>query len=462
VSATDLTRRLLAMGAVGGVVLGAAYTLAPLTVLALLAGAVLLAQAARRCPPAERRAFVATLSVALGARVLAIAALAVAGAIRRVDPRLGQTLTGDEAYVLGRALRTRDIVLGAAVGKYDYVVAFDEYGRNSYLRLLGWLETTFGPTPYGMRVLNAVMFVTACVLLVSVIRRAFGRLPASAALVVMLFYPTLFVWSISLLKEPLYLLGMSLILVSAIPLISGDGWRRRAAGALGLAAGLAVVADLRPGAVPLAAASVATGVVLREVARRPWRLVAAAAIVAGLGAAVVVMPSLRRTTLGAIGTAAKQHAGHVFTVGHPYKTLDEGFYVNPQTPRSSNLTLTADQAARYVLRSAVSFVLVPLPWQLASARELVYLPEQLVWYVVVAFALGGVVVGWRRDSLVTGLLVGFVVPTAAALALTNGNVGTVLRLRGVVIPYLAALAALGWSDALDRAARRRAAVAGGL
>ena len=76
------------------------------------------------------------------------------------------------------------------------------------------------------------------------------------------------------------------------------------------------------------------------------------------------------------------------------------------------------------MRSAVSVFVVPVPWQLTSTRELVYLPEQLVWYAMVLLAPFGIVAGWRRESFVAALLVGWILPTAAALALTNGNVGT--------------------------------------
>ena len=154
-------------------------------------------------------------------------------------------------------------------------------------------------------------------------------------------------------------------------------------------------------------------------------------------------------------SAAKQQAGHVFTVGHAYKTLDDGFYMTPQTPLTNNMTLTPDQAARYVVRSFVSFVVVPLPWQIASLRELAYLPEQFAWYVMVGLAPFGIRRGWRRDPIATALLVGYILPTAAALALTNGNVGTMVRLRGVLIPYLAVLSALGGCDVLEAMASRR-------
>ena len=110
-----------------------------------------------------------------------------------------------------------------------------------------------------------------------------------------------------------------------------------------------------------------------------------------------------------------------------------------------------------VVRSLVSLVVVPVPWQLATPRELAYLPDQLVWYTMVLLAPFGVVAGWRRNPLVTALLVGAVVPTAVALALTSGNIGTMLRLRGVMVPYLAVLTAVGGCEVLETLASRRRA-----
>ena len=47
-------------------------------------------------------------------------------------------------------------------------------------------------------------------------------------------------------------------------------------------------------------------------------------------------------------------------------------------------------------------------------------------------------------------LVGFAIPTAVVLAMTNGNIGTLLRLRGLVTPYIAWISALGFCVVADR------------
>jgi hypothetical protein len=167
------------------------------------------------------------------------------------------------------------------------------------------------------------------------------------------------------------------------------------------------------------------------------------------------LPAVEGRVITGVEAAAKTHSGHVFTVGHAYKLLDAGFYVNPTTPAASTLTLTPGEAARFVLRSLVSFVVVPAPWHLQSTRELAFLPEQLAWFGLMVLLPFGIDAGFRRDRLVTCMLVAYVAPTALALALTNGNVGTLLRLRGLVIPYLAWISVVGFCAALQTAGQQK-------
>jgi hypothetical protein len=100
-------------------------------------------------------------------------------------------------------------------------------------------------------------------------------------------------------------------------------------------------------------------------------------------------------------------------------------------------------------------VFTPWPWEIASRSELAFLPEHLVWILIMVFVPVGAVAGWRRDRLITALLIGFALPTAAALAVTNGNVGTLLRLRGLVSPYLIWVAVVGGLSVIEYLLSRR-------
>lgn len=430
------------------------YTVSPL---GLCAGALTLAAAAlarRNLPDDERRMLTAIVATAVALRIAAIIAVFFTSIPIHDDQFVGG-FTGDGVYSMARALRTRDLLLGVPANKYDYVVAFDEYGRNSYVSFLTVAQVAFGPAPYGVRLMNSAIFIAGALLLYRVTRDTLGPAPALIGLTALLFYPTLFVWSISLLKESLYFTGSALILWAAVVVIRADKWRARMYGVLAALAGAMVIRDLRSGAVWLAALGLTVGLAIRA-ATLSRRLAAAAAMAVVLAlASLSIAQPVQGTVIRALESTAKTHTGHVFTVGHAYKLLDAGYYFNPQTPAASTLTLDAGQSARYVLRAVVSFLIVPAPWQLVSLRELAFLPEQLLWYAVLALLPIGVAAGWRRDPLITCLLLGYALPTAAVLALTNGNVGTLLRLRGLVTPYFVWLSAVGFCASLQMLTRRR-------
>jgi hypothetical protein len=425
-----------------GLCVAALYTLTPLTVCVVAAGAAVRPLLFSGLSRGERHCLTAILVVALLARVAAIGAVFVSNLPKHDDQFVGAT-SGDEAYAMSRALRTRAILRGWTTDKYDFFVAFDEYGRNSYVTALTAAQVVFGPTPYSLRLFNTLLFTVGALLLFRLCRHAFGPGPAFGGLATALSWPSLFVWSTSLLKESLYFLLGATVLTAAIAVVRSASWRSRAI-ALAIVAAAALSRDLRPGALMLMGSGLLVGGALYAASASKRAFVVAILFVTlALGLSLSRFHLEERLVSGLEG-AAKTHSGHVFTVGHSYKLLDDGFYVNPRTPVSSTLTLTRDQAARFVVRAAASFLMVPLPWQLQSSRELAYLPEQVAWYGLIMLLPIGVVAGCRRDRFVTCMLVGYAIPTATALALTNGNVGTLLRLRGLVVPYLVWIGAVGF------------------
>jgi hypothetical protein len=443
----------LVVGGITGVIVGVLYTVSPVTFWAIGLAACMLTLAATGLTPEQRRALILIVVLALLVRAVAIATMLVVGIPYHNDLATG-ALTGDEAYNLSRALRTRDVLLDQPVTRYDYFVAYDEYGYSTYLSFLTWLQVIAGPTPYSMRLLNAVLFVGGALLLFRVARSAFGSVVALGGLALLLMIPSLAASSISLLKEPVYFACSALLLWCVVAVARGEGGTRRWLPiVLGVAAFL-LLDDLRRGALLLTASGLALAVAVRLALLRWWT--AAAALVGVVAVAIVMLTAqpLQQRVLGGLESAARLQTGHVFTVGHAYKLLDEGFYVNPQATAASTLTLTPEQAARFVARGIISFVAEPLPWNLASRRELAFVPELVLWYGMLALAPIGLYAGWRSSPFVTSLLVCYPLPTALAVALTTGNVGTLLRLRGLVTPYLVWLSVMGLFTLVARQLRR--------
>lgn len=430
-----------------GLATAVAYVLSPLTLITLALAVASLRLVCGGLPARERRWVIGLLALALALRVAAIGAIFLSAPH---DNQAVAVLSGDEAQMQSRAMRMRDIIRGVSVDRYDAVVVFDEYGQTSYNTLLAGTQVIFGPSPYGMRVFNAWLFVLAASLLFRVARRAFGPLSAFGGLLVLLFVPTLFAWSISLLKESLYFLLTAVTIVSLLVVMRGRTAPARAGAAVLLILALWGLSDLRPGAVVITVSGLALGVGAAVLAAQPARIRAIAAGAAVVLAVVVVMvPRLEQRVEAGIESAATVHAGHAFTVGHPYKLLDDAFYVNPQ-PLVTRLSLTPDEAGRFLVRAAASFLLVPLPWQIATRSELAFVPEQLLWYSIVILALIGIWRAFSADRLTAGVLAGIAVTVALAVALTNGNVGTLIRFRGLVTPYLIWISAVGFCVTIQR------------
>jgi hypothetical protein len=154
-----------------------------------------------------------------------------------------------------------------------------------------------------------------------------------------------------------------------------------------------------------------------------------------------------------IRQAARQHTGHINTTGYVYKTLEERFYQSSEDLDD----IRGLEAARFLVRSVVSYITVPLPWDVQSRAALLYVPEQIAWYGLVALLPAGLLFSFRRDPLITALLIAHAVTAAFLVAITGGNVGTLVRHRGMAIPYIVWLSAVGGCELVVRmVARARA------
>ena len=94
--------------------------------------------------------------------------------------------------------------------------------------MLTWAQVAFGPTPYSMRLVNALFFITGASLLYRTMRIAVGPVAALWAFVILLFVPSLFVSSTSLLKESLYFLVASALLCSVVQVFRSRAFWPRA------------------------------------------------------------------------------------------------------------------------------------------------------------------------------------------------------------------------------------------
>jgi hypothetical protein len=449
---TTISRRTLWNFAIpAGVVTGVVYSLSPLTVVCLAGMTAVVLWAQRGVEGDERRWLTAILVVAITMRVLAVAGLFVITDHARVP--FG-SFFGDEEYFIKRSIWLRNVALGIPLHGADLIYAFDEYSSTTYLYVLAFIQALTGPAPYGVHLLGIGFYLGAVVVLYRLVRSTLGRMPALVGLIALLFLPTQFAWSISALKDPLFFLLTAVSVVLTAKIVRGPGWRARVLSALAVVVLAAALETIRQAGGILCAAGVVIGLLTAFIVQRPRLLLATVVVLPIAAGAMLSRPAAQMAAYKAVQAAARQHWGHVATPGYVYHLLDPRLYPD----RSEIEDLHFGEAARFVERAVERYVTVPLPWETQSASALLYMPEQIIWYLLVALAPVGLVLAMRRDAVIASLLFAQSIVAAATIALTSGNVGTLVRHRGLALPYFIWLCAVALCDLVALARRGRSAV----
>jgi len=419
-----------------GLLIGIGYTLSPLLVISLAGLALLLRWVGRTPDPTERRWLMALMLAAVGARVVVIAALFLS---TNHDSTPFGRLFGDEEYFIRRGIWLANFALGVPISVADVQYAFDNLIHTSFVWMLASLNVLFGPAQYGVRLVSAVLYLAAAFALYRVVRPSFGRASSLAGLALLLFLPSLFIWSISVLKEPVFFVLTVTVVVLTVRAKRSRSWPMAIAAAVVIAAVAVVAETVRDGGLIVVGAGTAIGIIAAFGLSRP-RLLAAAAVVA-LAAAPALLSSgrMRDQVTSATAAAARRHWDHVNAPGHSYMIFKPAFYREEPVPGR----MTEGDVVRLVGGGLAAYVLVPLPWQMQSRAELAYLPEQVVWYAMVLLLPMGVVAGLRRDIFLTSILLGHLAVSIALVALTSGNIGTLVRHRALAMPYAVWFSGLG-------------------
>ena len=149
------------------------YTLSPLSVLALAALAWASIAASRGLSEAERRWFWSIISISVLIRLVAIALL-----FYTADPaRPFASFFGDEELYKFRTMWLRNVGQGIRMSPADVIYSYDDVGHTSYMYVLAYVQALVGDAPYGLHVLNMVLYL--CGVLGSIVSRA-ARTAASS------------------------------------------------------------------------------------------------------------------------------------------------------------------------------------------------------------------------------------------------------------------------------------------
>lgn len=87
----------------------------------------------------------------------------------------------------------------------------------------------------------------------------------------------------------------------------------------------------------------------------------------------------------------------------------------------------------------------PFPWQAANIRQAITIPDVLLWYALVPFAVSGIIYTFRNRFLKAMPVLIFTFLLTISYSITQGNVGTAYRQRTQIQVFLFIMVAVGWA-----------------
>jgi hypothetical protein len=301
-------------------------------------------------------------------------------------------------------------------------------GKEGFFYLVAGLYRVLGPHAEAALVVNAAMVAALVPLMTDVTRRMFGSAAARFVAPLVVLLPGLMLWTSSLLREAGICFLIALATNAAVRLTS----KITPSTILVMTSALALLFTFRGNVALLVAAGLVIGLTIghRELV---------SGLSAGLGAMVIL--------LGVVVGLGLGYSGYRVSVEADLEQV-EGVRGALSTSAASGFTPEADVsttrgALSYLPTGFVNFFLGPFPWQMKNARQLIALPDVLVWWFLLPSLVRGVRTGARRIGRRVIVLLVPAFMTTLMLSLLIGNFGTVLRERVQLVVLLVPFIALG-------------------
>lgn len=310
------------------------------------------------------------------------------------------------------------------------------HGKEGYYYLLAGLFWLFGTYNLAGLIVNAAFAAALVPVVTDLTRRMVGDEAARYVPPLVVLLPGLLLWTSQLLKEA------AIVLLVAVCLNCGARLLRRltVARLATLAAALAVLFTMRSYVGLVLAAGLLGGIVLG----RPSVL---GGIWAGASAVTLVAVLVTATGIGQQGYKAATSSNL-----EQANVVRKDLATSASSGFGSDVDISTPAGALSSLpMSTATFLVGPFPWQFSGGRQLVVLPDVLVWWALLPSMWRGLRSACRRIGRAVLLFVLPAVMTTALLSLVVGNLGTVVRERVQVAIILVPLLALGLAD---RTARR--------
>jgi len=121
-----------------------------------------------------------------------------------------------------------------------------------------------------------------------------------------------------------------------------------------------------------------------------------------------------------------------------------------QDPDQASATGSVSTNLRHLPVGVLYTLFAPFPWTARTLEQFGTIPEMLLWYVCLVLAVAGFGALLRRRDLRFAQGVAMIIGLVLVLSLISANVGTLIRSRAMLIPYVLILSGVGIDIVLAR------------
>jgi hypothetical protein len=308
----------------------------------------------------------------------------------------------------------------------------DGAGAWGMLHLIAAVYEIVGQNILAIQLMNAAIGSAAAVMVYYVAQRLFENIRvARIASVMACFFPSLILWSSQALKDALVVFCLLLAILMTLKLME----RVRLVDGVFLGFSLLGLLSLRFYIFYMMVAAVIGAFVIGSKSLSAQSLIGRFILISVIGLSFTWFGVLRLA-----GTQLEKY-GNLESVqrsrSDAAKSAESGFGKDVDV-RTSEGALTAIPVGLFYLLFA------PFPWQLASFRQSITLPEMIIWWCSIPFLVLGTWYGIKHRLRQISPVLLFTTMLTLAYSIFQGNVGTAYRQRSQLLVFYFIFVAVGF------------------
>lgn len=352
-------------------------------------------------------------------------------------------LIDDSGYYTLRSLFTSMYWMNIPLDSYTLNYIIDnpyDYGYTGYNYILALFFTLFGYSPISSRFINCFLGIMIAITVYFIAKNIFGERPARLSAILTAFFPSLFLWSITNLKDTSLLLFVYIMLWSLIKFQKNKKIYYLI---------IAILSVFLQAFVRIRSKDffyLTMGILLfylfyifisNLLFCKKNRVFFVMTILLFAIASMFIFTKVPNKLESAfnqiIQNAYIKHKATIETTvikgGSYYKLFPDRYYTVINNISYSEFLSMLGWGWLHV-------IFEPFPWKIKTSGMLLSFPQVLLWYFLIPFSILGAAITIRyklREFIV--LMIYFLIMTSV-LAVSGGNIGTIFRHRDVITPIL--------------------------